>query len=705
MKNPALSRTAAWLLTIYFAACSIGDCQNKAAQPVDAAEQPDPYEWVTQSYSFPCFELLRGFTSKDRGELRHPRLPAEDADDEEVLKFVKESNSITSHFLDMQGMSLPDGVLVVFDPDSLTLTARAPRLMQSSIGFLADTYQSSAEKYLVLEASILEAPAAAVQSVVEKAASTSDHSPLKAELEQAQGSRSVFFGKAECRSGQRVKIADTREIVYPVDLEPGPNNSASFITETDSWGTSFEIDPVLGADDITIDLNYVVERAYSEPAFVRQTVNRQNGTDVTMPTINRTFARTISQITVRSGNARLVAAWAGDSEALGDQGDAEAKDNVMLAAFIETYAVKNLPVLNDRLPQMLKKHGDAIAKIPKGKLQFEKAAEEIPEGMIVRRYLIPPTFLSSGASDGGGGAGPVDPFSAPIESEPRFTRQVTTKDILQSAGITFPQGSSANYLSGSSTLVVRNTPENIELVEAYITSLQGSTEKGITMIAYVVQAPGDLLRDLARETRLLSNHEKQWQDLKQAEGATIVDTVWLNGRSGQRFKTEWGNEFSYPVSLDVYREEEKKTENEEQEKEQNDDNDDGNKADTNKTKIAAMSAGVETRFIGTVMEADPFLGADNWTVDVNFSLQRDDIPPATEFNFTDIGPNQELRLDGPVTRFGTTDVTTQVIFRKGAIRMVSLRKPESIQQGDEDVMQAVFLRVDVVELDEEDSAP
>lgn len=54
-------------------------------------------------------------------------------------------------------------------------------------------------------------------------------------------------------------------------------------------------------------------------------------------------------------------------------------------------------------------------------------------------------------------------------------RYKTARQILEGAGITFPEGASAIYSAGSlTTLVVRNTQPNLDLVEAYIESLSKS---------------------------------------------------------------------------------------------------------------------------------------------------------------------------------------------------------------------------------------
>jgi general secretion pathway protein D len=98
-------------------------------------------------------------------------------------------------------------------------------------------------------------------------------------------------------------------------------------------------------------------------------------------------------------------------------------------------------------------------------------------------YVVPPTFLSAAAGGdggGGGGAAPADPFADTGDAGgagPKARR--TAKDILTEAGVTFAPGTSAIYNPGTSQLIVRNTQDQMELVEAYIETIKGKAEKQI----------------------------------------------------------------------------------------------------------------------------------------------------------------------------------------------------------------------------------
>lgn len=105
-------------------------------------------------------------------------------------------------------------------------------------------------------------------------------------------------------------------------------------------------------------------------------------------------------------------------------------------------------------------------------------------------YVVPPTFLSMGGGAGGGGgaAAAADPFAAPVETGNAVLQgRKTAKEILEGAGISFGTGASAIYNPGTSQLIVRNTQDQIELVEAYIDSIITGVEKQIYITSRFVE--------------------------------------------------------------------------------------------------------------------------------------------------------------------------------------------------------------------------
>ena len=104
-------------------------------------------------------------------------------------------------------------------------------------------------------------------------------------------------------------------------------------------------------------------------------------------------------------------------------------------------------------------------------------------------YVVPPTFLSTdGGGGGGGGAASADPFADPVAAGgATLSGRRGAKEILESAGISFAGGASAIYNASTSQLIVRNTQDQMELVEAYIESIVQGVEKQIYITARFVE--------------------------------------------------------------------------------------------------------------------------------------------------------------------------------------------------------------------------
>lgn len=120
----------------------------------------------------------------------------------------------------------------------------------------------------------------------------------------------------------------------------------------------------------------------------------------------------------------------------------------------------------------------------------ENASEQ-----YTRSYRVPPDFLSNGGGDAGGAAAPAaaapaDPFApaggAAAGGSSLIARK-SAKQILEAQGITFPEGSSASFNPANSTLIVRNTQPNLDLVEAYVDSLTKGGPKMVVITSKFVE--------------------------------------------------------------------------------------------------------------------------------------------------------------------------------------------------------------------------
>ncbi|MFP6871920.1 MAG: Amuc_1098 family type IV pilus outer membrane protein [Verrucomicrobiales bacterium] len=92
--------------------------------------------------------------------------------------------------------------------------------------------------------------------------------------------------------------------------------------------------------------------------------------------------------------------------------------------------------------------------------------------LYTRTFRVPPDFLSSTVGDGGGGDVVDDPFATGGDGGGTSLKpRQSAKEILMSHGITFPDGASAFFNPRTSTLVARNTQNNMELIEVLVEEL------------------------------------------------------------------------------------------------------------------------------------------------------------------------------------------------------------------------------------------
>lgn len=659
-----------------------------------AQEPLDPYEWTIETYSFPAYDLASGFTSPDRGALIAPPLPDDGASDQEIHNFIGKSSSIATHYLETLGLALPKGTLVIFDPESMTLAARLPRIAQSSVAFTAEAFREDASKYIAFDHVILEAPDSEIRTVISAAGKKAN---LRQEFEAlmdgtAEGDVNVLTStRIEARSGHRTKVERIEDVAMPLDLLVDTQDQIEFDTTVTPTGSMLEIDPVIGADGQTIDVSLSLDYHYAPAQRRQERLTLRGENEVSAAVVDTHNAIVQCSTTMRSGTSKLIGVWKPEGV------DGAAPREVLQASFLSADIVAVLPLPNDRVTQLLREHGEAVEPVPEGVLEFEGAANEIPEGMIVRRFRVPPSILTRGAAGFGGGRND-DPFADLGGMEPRFTIRATAKDILQAAGISFPKGSSANYLSATSDLIIRNTPENIAIVEAFVMAQLEEVQKTVGTSVHIIQAPGAVIRRLAAETRAQANHEPAWRSLNQAEGIKIVGSYWLEGTSGQRSKIEAGRNHMHHIAAIVHPGVTSSSTTPKQDEKEADKASPTtqSRSSINLATGGSVSSSQEIQRVGTTIEMDPVIGADGKTIDLNIQVLHDYAPPVLvgQANRQDDGT---LQLDGPTTSFHEASTVTGMTLRSGMVRMIATWRPVGTPEFENnDILQAVFVRAELI---------
>lgn len=114
--------------------------------------------------------------------------------------------------------------------------------------------------------------------------------------------------------------------------------------------------------------------------------------------------------------------------------------------------------------------GFAVAVVPVGDLSTT--------GFITKTYRVPPGFLSETAMATEQASG--DPFAAPVDGKSGSSTiqpKLGAKAFLEKNGVNFAPGAAAQFNADTSTLIVRNTQDQLDLVEAMVQSSFGNVTK------------------------------------------------------------------------------------------------------------------------------------------------------------------------------------------------------------------------------------
>ncbi|MCW1912503.1 type II and III secretion system protein [Luteolibacter sp. GHJ8] len=115
--------------------------------------------------------------------------------------------------------------------------------------------------------------------------------------------------------------------------------------------------------------------------------------------------------------------------------------------------------------------------------------------MVTRTYRVPPDFLSSGGA-AAGGEGELDPFAEDKPGEGLLTRKMDAITVLKGLGVTFPEGSTAVFNPGNSTLRVINTIDNHSLVEQAVDQAQNTQPTMVTVQVRMIKTQERTLKEL-----------------------------------------------------------------------------------------------------------------------------------------------------------------------------------------------------------------
>jgi general secretion pathway protein D len=128
--------------------------------------------------------------------------------------------------------------------------------------------------------------------------------------------------------------------------------------------------------------------------------------------------------------------------------------------------------------------------------------------LLTKEYRVPPGFISTSVNVGASALGQGAYKTAPgvATGTGKDTQESTgghqlinregAKEFLESQGVPFPPGASANFMPQSSRLIVRNTQDNLELVDALVEQASVSGPKQVEIESKFVEITQNNLKEL-----------------------------------------------------------------------------------------------------------------------------------------------------------------------------------------------------------------
>jgi len=164
------------------------------------------------------------------------------------------------------------------------------------------------------------------------------------------------------------------------------------------------------------------------------------------------------------------------------------------------------------------------------------------EDVLTRKWKVPPTFLNDiGTGGDGGGGEELDPFAADDGGGlgASLAPRRPLKEILKEAGIDFPPGSSAQYIPSTSTLIVSNTPQNLDLVDQLVEDILGGTPKMIKIVTKFVEVSQENNDELSFD----------WIVTPFGLGGVVSEELFAGGGTQGNGQIRTGADFISPVAF------------------------------------------------------------------------------------------------------------------------------------------------------------
>jgi hypothetical protein len=348
----------------------------------------------------------------------------------------------------------------------------------------------------------LEAPAPLLRDLTRQTLTSADDSAMFAAVEAAVARGEAKFISStflETKSGWHASHQTGREHRYLDTFGTDAQGRPKLGFETRLIGSILDVEPVVGADNRTVELIFTHELHPAAPLLRRDHFrDPASQQPFEMPVTDFHSAKTVTGISISNGGIKLVSL---------NKPTGREDTGALWVTFLKC----------DVVPQVPRK----LQPVPE-KPKPPKLTSPHPDGQVTRSMHVNPKIMHALMHENPG-------------------KSKTAKQVFEEAGIQFPEGASVSYGSATSQMVVRNTPENLERIESFLESIFYYPPTSITFTTHVLQGPGPLLRRLTAQAASKSDHRAELDELLAAVKAGTVqhlNTAHIETKSGTRATAE-----------------------------------------------------------------------------------------------------------------------------------------------------------------------
>ncbi|MEM1442890.1 MAG: hypothetical protein AAGF67_11150, partial [Verrucomicrobiota bacterium] len=302
------------------------------------------------------------------------------------------------------------------------------------------------------------------------------------------------------------------------------------------------------------------------------------------------------------------------------------------------------------------------------------APVEMKRNQVTRLYHIPPTFIIPREEQGSVAADPFSDAALEAGSGEAYSLRIT----FLKAGIELNTDDSVSYDREEKILTATTSIQAHRQLENYFSVLEENAEKQIHVLVEYIEVNHLDFSDWLLENRLSGDGtplREEVQKWARAGEASILESVIVTARSGQRAKVESISEHIYPTEYDPPEIPNELTQ--------------AKDSDTPVTGVTPTA--FETRNVGVTVEVDPVIGADDTTIDLNLAPEIVKLEGHTTWANDEHHEESQVRLP----TFYTMKTTTQVTLLDGEYAFLSTLRPLEPAEKGRDALVLLFVRADL----------